>query len=139
MVVLRHLALIAALAPIAAAPSFASSLSTAQVGSIFCAARLSGDMAAIKPILSPELAELLSRTPAEQVRWQGKPDRPATCQTVGAAGTAEAPESVLFYGGEAGKPGFSDRLVLRFVDGELRLDDVRFADDSTLRQSLSTP
>lgn len=139
MVVLKHFAAIAVL-PLLAVPALAGSLTTSQVGTIFCFARLAGDMAPVEAILTPELAELLSHVPAEDVRWQGKPDYANTCQPVGASGTAEAPESVLSYGyREEGKSGFSDRLVLRFVDGMLRLDDIRFADDTTLRQALGTP
>jgi hypothetical protein len=120
-------------------PASATSLSTSQVGEIFCLGRLSGDMAPVLAILTPELAALVAAQPSpDSVPWQGDPEYANLCEPVGATGTADAPQAVLSYGyRDPGKAGFSDRLVLRWVDGRMRIDDIIYADGATLRGRLA--
>lgn len=115
----------------APAGALASSLSPGDIGDTFCAGRMSGDMTAVAALLSPDLAAAIAG--AGDIRWQGLPDHPSQCMVVGSSGTLENPEAVLFYRGSA---SWSDRLVLTFVDGELRIDDILYPDHSRLTETL---
>lgn len=120
------------------APASADSMTSVQFGVLFCIGRLSGDMAPVLAVMTPELQALLEKADPAMIRWQGKPDYANTCEPVGASGTYDAPQVILSYRyREADKPGFSDRLVMRFVDGLLRLDDILFADGKSMRDSLA--
>jgi hypothetical protein len=127
-----------------ATPTFAVSMSTSQIAQIFCIARLSGDMAPVLAILTPELSELvLEHVPdggdlATAIPWQSQSDYANTCEGVGAQGTSEAPVAVLAYGyREADKSGYADGIVMRFIEGRLRIDDITFGiGGDTLRQRL---
>ena len=137
MVVLSRLLALALLPVLLATPASADSLTSGQFGTIFCFSRLSGDMAPILAILTPDLAGQVDKADPATIRWQGKPDYAAMCQPVGAAGTADTPEVILSYQyREPDKANFSDRLVLKFIDSRLRLDDILFADGTSLRDSL---
>jgi hypothetical protein len=125
----RAVVFAASLVVIGASATFASSLSPGDIGDTFCAARLSGDMTAVTPLLSPKLAAAIADTKNDDIRWQGVPEQAAQCMVVGSSGTLENPEAVLFYQGSA---SWSDRLVLTFVDGELRIDDILYADGGRL-------
>ena len=131
---------------LAASPAAAVSLTSTQVGDIYCAARLSGDMAPILAILTPELAALIARQvpegadPATAIPWQSSADYANTCMPVGASGTAAAPEVIIAFGyRDPDKAQYADRLVLRFVDQRLRIDDIAYATGSTLLEKLGTP
>ncbi|HVY51905.1 MAG TPA: hypothetical protein VHA07_10155 [Devosia sp.] len=128
---------------LAATPAAALSLTSSQVGDIYCAARLSGDMAPILAILTPELAALVAQhlpdgaDAATVIPWQSSDDYPATCMPVGATGTAEAPEIVIAFGArDPSKAQYADKLVMRFVDQRLRIDDIAYATGGTLREKL---
>ena len=138
------LPLLAMTAALAAPPAFAVSMSTTQIAQIFCIARLSGDMAPVLAILTPELSELVQQhlpsgaDPATAIPWQSQPDYANTCQAVGAQGTGEAPIAVLAYGfREADKAGYADGIVMHFVEERLRIDDINYGvGGDTLRQRL---
>lgn len=138
---LPFLALAAALAT---TPTLAVSMSTAQVAEIFCIARLSGDMAPVLAILTPELGELVHKhlpsgaDAATAIPWQSQSDYSNTCGPVGAQGNAEAPIAVLAYGfREADKAGYADGIVMHFIDQRLRIDDITYGvGGGTLRQRL---
>ena len=139
MVVLGRVSALA-LVPLLLLPTTASadSMTSVQFGVLFCIARLSGDMAPVLAVLTPETRALVEKTGIDKVRWQGKPDYANTCEPVGASGTYDAPQVILSYQyREPEKTGFSDRLVMRFVDGLLRLDDILFADGESMRDSLA--
>lgn len=131
----------AALAP---SPALAVSLTTAQIGEIYCAGRLSEDMAPVLAILTPELSQLLAGSLSSSdgttpIPWQSSPDYANTCQAVGASGTFERPEVIIAFGyRDPTKAGYADSLVLKFVDGRLRIDDIRYTTSSTFRQRLTT-
>lgn len=142
---MRPLLLLLALTlPLASTPASAESMSTAQVADIFCIARLAGDMAPVLAILTPELGELVAAhtpadaDPATSIPWQSKPDYANTCRAVGAQGSGEAPIAVLAYRyREADKVGYADGIVLRFIDGRLRIDDINYGvGGGSLRQRL---
>lgn len=136
--------LLAMTVPVASLPASAASMSTGQIADIFCIARLSGDMAPVMAILTPKLGELVeAHMPAGSdvataIPWQSKPDYANTCQTVGAQGSGEAPIAVLAYGyREADKVGYADGIVLRSIEGRLRIDDINYGvGGGTLRQRL---
>ncbi len=126
-----------------ATPATALSLTSGQVGAIYCAARLSGDMAPFLAILTPELAALVARhlpegaDAATAIPWQSSADYANTCMPVGASGTADAPEVIIAFGyRDPGKAQYADRLVMRFVEQRLRIDDIAHATGGTLREKL---
>jgi hypothetical protein len=127
-----------------ASPVLALSLTSAEVGEIYCDARLSGDMAPVLAILTPELAALVAKSipagadAATAVPWQSSTDYANTCMPVGASGTAERPEIVIAFGyRDPGKAQYADRLIMRFVDKRLRIDDIAYANSGTLRDKLA--
>jgi hypothetical protein len=127
-----------------ASPAVALSLTSTQVGEIYCDARLSGDMAPVLAILTPELAALVAKSmppgadAATAVPWQSSPDYANNCMPVGASGTAERPEIVIAFGfRDPGKAQYADRLIMRFVDQRLRIDDIAYANSGTLRDKLA--
>lgn len=128
---------------LSATPASALSLTATQVGDIYCAARLSGDMAPVLAILTPELAAIVAKKlpagadAATAIPWQSQSDYANTCMPVGASGTAEQPEIVIAFGyRDPAKAQYADRLVMRFVDQRLRIDDIAYATSGTLRQKL---
>ena len=125
-------------------PALALSLTSTQVGEIYCDARLSGDMAAVLAILTPDLAALIAKAvpagadPATAIPWQTESDYASTCMPVGASGTADQPEIVIAFGyRDPGKAQYADKLIMRFVDKRLRIDDIAYAKSGTLRQKLA--
>jgi hypothetical protein len=127
-----------------ASPALALSLTSTQVGEIYCDARLSGDMAPVLAILTPELAALVAKSipagadAATAVPWQSSTDYANSCMPVGASGTAERPEVVIAFGyRDPGKAQYADRLIMRFVDNRLRIDDIAYANSGTLREKLA--
>jgi hypothetical protein len=56
---------------------------------------------------------------------------------VGARGTADVPETVLFMAFPDGKTA-SDRLILHWVDGQLKIGDVAYDKGGTLRDTLAS-
>ena len=131
-------------AALATTPAGALSLTATQVGEIYCAARLSGDMAPVLSILTPELAALVAKKlpdgadAATAIPWQGQSDYANTCMPVGASGTAEQPEIVIAFGyRDPAKAQYADRLIMRFIDKRLRIDDIAYAMSGTLRQKLA--
>jgi hypothetical protein len=118
-----------------ATPAMAQSqLNPAQLGNAFCAAILANDRAALVPLLTPALAELTEGR--DDIPWHTGDLPPVNCMTVGARGSVEVPEAVLFLTFPAGKTA-SDRLILNFVDGQLRIDDVAYDGDAgSLRARL---
>lgn len=141
---MNRTALALAATVLTASPVLALSLTSTQVGEIYCAARLSGDMAPVLAILTPELAALVSKSipagadAATAVPWQSSTDYADTCMPVGASGTAERPEIVIAFGyRDPGKAQYADRLIMRFVDKRLRIDDIAYANSGTLRDKLA--
>ncbi len=127
-------------------PASALSLTATQVGDIYCAARLSGDMAPVLAILTPELADIVAKKlptgadAATVIPWQSQSEYANTCMPVGASGTAEQPEVVIAFGyRDPAKAQYADRLVMRFVDKRLRIDDIAYAGSGTLREKLANP
>jgi hypothetical protein len=128
---------------LATTPAAALSLTSSQVGEIYCAARLSSDMAPVLAILTPELAALVARhlpegaDAATAIPWQSSADYANTCMPVGASGTAEAPEIIIAFGyRDPDKAQYADKLVMRFIDKRLRIDDIAYAIGGTLRERL---
>lgn len=151
---MRRLFIALATLAAASAPAYAVSLTGAQVGDIFCAGRLSGDMAPVEAILTPDLkaaiAEAEARNDAIQkaapdekpplgdgIPWQTAPDYAPRCSMVGMSGTADRPQVVLFYQfPDEPSANWSDKLELTFIDHRLRIDDVIYKDGTRLTEAL---
>ena len=124
-----------ALALIATPAAAQSDISLVEIGQSYCAAIMAGEDYTLAPLLTPELAALAANA---DVRFHSGDTAPVACFPVGASGTLEHPESILlltFPGGETG----SEKLVLSFVDDNLRIDDIVHADGLTLREELASP
>ena len=141
---MKRFALALAATVLTASPVLALSLTSTQVGEIYCDARLSGDMAPVLAILTPELAALVAKSvpagadAATAVPWQSSTDYANSCMPVGASGTAEQPEIIIAFSySDPGKAQYADRLIMRFVDKRLRIDDVAYANSGTLRNKLA--
>ena len=141
---MNRIALALAATILTISPALALSLTSVQVGEIYCDARLSGDMAPVLAILTPELAAIVAKSipagadAATAVPWQSSTDYADTCMPVGASGTADRPEIVIAFGyRDPGKAQYADRLVMRFVDQRLRIDDIAYANSGTLREKLA--
>ena len=129
---------------LSATPAAALSLTSTQVGDIYCAARLSSDMAPVLAILTPDLAALVAQhlvkgaDAATAIPLQSSTDYANTCMPVGASGTADAPEIVIAFGyDDPSKAQYADKLVMRFVDKRLRIDDIEYSTGGTLREKLA--
>lgn len=119
-----------------ATPAFAQSdLSPAQIGTAFCTFAIAAEMDKLTPLLTPGLAEITAGTSR---RWHSGTTPVTACMPVGATGSAEHPQSVLFLSFADGTTA-SDRLVLSFVGQNVRIDDVAYAGGGTLRESLASP
>lgn len=141
---MKTLLLAAATLALLAAPAEAKSLTSAQMGDIFCDARISGDMAPVLAVLTPELAAIVAKAlpagadAATAIPWQSSPDYANACEAVGVRGTSDFPEVVLYYSyDDASKAGYADALVMRFVDSRLRIDDIKYTAGGTLREKLA--
>src|ERR1700754_823745 len=141
---MKHAALAAAALILATSPTLALSLTSTQVGEIYCDARLSGDMAPVLAILTPELAAIVTKAipagadAATAIPWQSAADYANSCMPVGASGTADAPEIVVAFSyNDPNKAQYADKLVMRFVDKRLRIDDIAYATGGTLRENLA--
>ena len=118
-----------------ATPAVAQSdLSLVEIGTAFCAIVVAGETNALAPLLTPELVDLTANA---EVDWHSG-RLPTACMPVGATGSAEHPESVLFLTYADGTTG-SDKLILSFIGQNIRIDDVAFAGGTTLRESLASP
>ncbi|HZY69077.1 MAG TPA: hypothetical protein VFE52_10835, partial [Devosia sp.] len=133
-VLIRSLALFALSVVLASPAAAQSALGPAQLGTLFCSAIVSGELQALPALLTPDLAALTSGR--ADLQWHSGSAAPTSCMPVGASGSVENPESVLFLRFADGATA-SDRLVLAFVDGELLINDVAFAGGGTLREGLS--
>jgi hypothetical protein len=127
-----------------ASPVLAQSLTTVQVGEIYCDARLSGDMSPVLAILTPELAALVAKDipaggdAATSIPWQSSADYTNTCMPIGASGTADRPEIIIAFGyRDPSKAQYADRLIMRFVNERLRIDDIAYAKSGTLRERIA--
>src|ERR1700712_6087593 len=125
---MNRTALALAATVLTASPVLALSLTSTQVGEIYCDWPLSGDMAPVLAILTPELAALVAKSvpagadAATAVPWQSSTDYANSCMPVGASGTAEQPEIVIAFSySDPGKAQYADRLIMRFVDKRLRI------------------
>lgn len=141
---MKHAALAVAALILATSPTLALSLTSTQVGEIYCDARLSGDMAPVLAILTPEFAALVQQhlpagaDAATAIPWQSATDYANSCMPVGASGTADAPEIIVAFSyQDPNKAQYADKLVMRFVDQRLRIDDIAYATGGTLRENLA--
>ena len=133
----RKLLFLALAALVFATPVAAQSqLSLVDIARKFCAARLAGDMAPVTALLTPDLAALVAGHDASI--WLGFGAKPVSCQPIGASGSYDHPEAILAQRLADGSTA-SDRLILSFVDAQLRIDDIAFADHTSLRTRLTAP
>lgn len=142
---MNRIALALAATLLTVSPVFALSLTSTQVGEIYCDARLSGDMAPVLAILTPDLSALVTKAipagadAATAVPWQSATDYANSCMPVGVSGTADSPEIIIAFGyNDPNKAQYADKLVMRFIDQRLRIDDIAYANGGTLREKLAT-
>lgn len=137
-----------------------ATISPAQIGWIFCIARLGNDMAPVQGLLTPALSQAIAdaekkdadwaaKNPGEKpplgdgIPWQAFPDYAPHC-AVGIAEALKAEAWVdLNYGfPDAPDADFTDRLHLLQVEGEFgathwRIDNIEYASDGgDLRSTL---
>jgi hypothetical protein len=117
-------------------PAHATSLTFSGVARIYCEAVISGQMTPVLGLLTEELRELLEDNGEVPLLWQGDLDPAETCMPVGNRGTRDRPETIVTFGA-IGKPNVAQTIVMVFVGGKLRIDDVIFEDGTTLRQRLA--
>ena len=126
----------AVIAALAVTPAHAQSeLSLDDISRIYCEALISADMAPVAAILTPDLAATVENR--DDIVWQRLPGQVTACRQVGASGSYDHPEAVLFYTLADGQTD-SDRLVLSFIDQQIRIDDVAHSDGTTLRTTLAS-
>ena len=132
---MRHLATAAALLLLAAGPAAAQAitLSPAQIGEIFCIARLGNDMAPVEGLLTDGLRDAIAAAQAvsddiarqhpdekpplgDGVPWQAFPDYAPQCRAGSAIlqmDESRVPVSYVFP--DSPEADFADTLVLRLV------------------------
>jgi hypothetical protein len=140
--------------PAAIPPAEAASITGSQLGIVFCAARLNGDMTPLKSLMTEDLAKRIAdaesknadfvkahpgeKAPlADGIPWQSNPTPADNCLMVGMSGTYDVPVDILSYTYADPAKNFSDRLELNFVNGELRLDNVDYANGGDLKSRLA--
>ncbi len=131
------------LALVATGPASAQSLNLDALGARFCALTSSGDLAGLRPLLSPSLTELIISTfaarnePAPAMLFQSYSNRVPDC----AARTRNAAIIEIRRSGEGGSsPAWTEYVVVApDADGSTRIDDVLFATrrSDTLRARLT--
>jgi hypothetical protein len=130
-------AVLATLLAMTAVPAHAASLGFSDVAHIYCDAVISGRMEPVLDLLTDGLHRLVDRNGQVPILWQGKPEPAETCFPVGNSGTRDRPETIVSFGyTTGGKRGFAQTIVMVFVGGNLRIDDVQFEDGTTLRERL---
>ena len=129
-------AVLAVLMVLTAFPAQSTSLSLSGVARIFCEAVISGQMTPVLDLLTHELRVMVEDNGEVPLLWQGDLDPAETCIPVGNRGTRDRPETIISFGA-IGKPNFAQTIVMVFVEGTLRIDDVIFEDGTTLRQRLA--
>jgi hypothetical protein len=125
-----------------------------QLGQIFCAGRLANEMTPVRALLTPDLgkviaaaeaknAEIQKQHPDEKpplgdgIPWQGAADHPPQCNPVGLTGTYDTPEVVLSYSfPDQPASDWTDNLMLKFIDGKVRIDDIKYGNGGFLRKAL---
>jgi hypothetical protein len=133
-------------------------LSPLQIGQIFCIARTGNDMAPIEAITTPALRQAIARADAREsswakrnpgekpplgdgLPWQGSQDYTSDCTADHASANGPSASVAINYA-FAGDPSgnYADLLMLRQVqnvDGNVwRIDNIQFADKTTMRQQM---
>lgn len=121
---------------VAGPASAATDVNLKDIATIFCAGLITDDMSVAKRVLSDDLAAAVTEaTPKMAVPWTGGQPKPDDCFHAGNSGTAERPESTiaLLYGDGSSR---AEVLIVTFVGDNLRIDDIRFPDGTTLREKL---
>jgi hypothetical protein len=162
---MRRLATTAAiLLALAGTPAFAQmiNLSPAQIGEIFCIARVGNDMAPVEAILTPELSTEIAKAEAandtiqkqfpdekpplgDGIPWQAYPDYAARCEAGDVTLARDESRTAVAYAfPEYPAANFTDILVLKLVaDSEFagekvwRIDNVLYATGGDLRSALT--
>jgi hypothetical protein len=159
---MRRILAIACLSAALTVPALAqmATISPAEVGEIFCIARLGNDMAPVEGLLAPSLAQAIADAEAantawekahpgdkpplgDGIPWQTWPDYAPQC-TAAAADSATGTVSVEIRYAFPDSPdaNFADRLRLVHVDDPAtgtplwRIDNVEYAEGGDLRSAL---
>jgi hypothetical protein len=107
------------------------------LGQLFCAARISDDMAPIEPYFAPKLVRRLAEAPAgAAIPWQTFPDRPTTCSAAIVNGYDDTIGVLVQITYEAGARHWSDTLNLERTPDSWRLNNVFYQTGGNLRFRL---
>jgi len=148
-----------------ALPAFAddagpTKLTPLQIGQIFCISRIGNDMTPVEAIITPSLKQAISKADAQNAAWQKKnpgekpplgdglpwqasPDYTTNCTASGSATTGnDARIDISYAFADDPAANYTDVLELKAIfdksigDNVWRIDDVMFADKSTMRQQM---
>jgi len=135
-------------------------LTPLQIGQIFCISRVGNDMAPVEAIITPSLKQAIAKADAlnaawekknpnekpplgDGLPWQASPDYTANCTATGSATTGKDARIDINYAFPDDPAGnYTDVLELKGIfdsgigDDVWRIDDVLFADKSTMRQQM---
>jgi|SRR5690606_18231210 hypothetical protein len=121
----------------AAAQQLPEKPTSTMVAHVFCHAAMSGDRTVLSTLYTDDFRAAVEAAGDRPVRLLGIEAPAASCMPVGNSGTAEQPETIVAFRYGAAAVTASVNVVMVFVNGALRIDDVRFADGSTLRDDLA--
>ncbi|MEO8882150.1 MAG: hypothetical protein ABI377_01835 [Devosia sp.] len=142
------------------ATSGPTKLTPLQIGQVFCISRVGNDMAPVEAIVTPSLKQAIAKADALDAAWQKKnpgekpplgdglpwqasPDYTANCTASDSATTGKDARVNISYSFADDPAGnYTDVLELKpeldkdIGDNVWRIDDVMFADKSTMRQQM---
>ena len=135
-------------------------LSPLQIGQIFCISRVGNDMAPVEAIVTPSLKQAIAKAdvlnaawqkkrPDEKpplgdgLPWQASPEYTTNCTASDSATTGkDARVNISYAFADYPAGNYTDVLELKPIfnkdigDNVWRIDDVMFADKSTMRQQM---
>jgi hypothetical protein len=109
-----------------------------QLGRLFCAARLGGDMATLAPYFAEKLATLVTEAAATgtPVAWQGTPDTPDACSVSILNGYDDTVGVLVAVAYTAGARHWTDTLNLERTPESWRLNNIFYGGGGNLRFRL---
>lgn len=116
----------------------ARDVSPQQLGEMFCAARISGDMAPLAPFFADKLVKLLGEATATNtpVSWQALPGRPDTCAISVVNGYDDTIGVLVAVAYTADTQHWTDTLNLERTPQSWRLNNVFYEGGGNLRFRL---
>ncbi|MEO7223324.1 MAG: hypothetical protein ABIY37_12700 [Devosia sp.] len=103
---------------------------------LFCAARISGDMAPLQEFFAPKLTKLLAETPAAAIPWQSYPDHPQSCAVTVLNGFDDTVGVIVEVAYTAAARTWADQLNLERTPDSWLLNNVFYDGGGNLRFRL---